>query len=67
MRGTCGVSEAECRDVLDATLDGTLWQRLVAESGWSDERFAAWLGRLWTSQFVKPTRTQGQAGAGSNP
>ena len=22
-------------------------------SGWADERFAAWLGRLWTSQLVK--------------
>jgi AcrR family transcriptional regulator len=49
------VSEAECRDVLAATMDGTLWQRLVAESGWPDERFATWLGRLWTSQLVKPT------------
>ena len=34
-------------------MDGALWQRLVAESGWADERFAAWLGRLWTSQLVK--------------
>lgn len=56
--GQLAVSEAECRDVLAATMDGTLWQRLVAESGWPDERFAAWLGRLWTSQFVKPTRRQ---------
>jgi AcrR family transcriptional regulator len=47
------VSKAECRDVLAATMDGALWQRLVAERGWSDERFAAWLGRLWTSQLVK--------------
>ncbi|HZJ04365.1 MAG TPA: helix-turn-helix domain-containing protein [Nocardioidaceae bacterium] len=52
--GQLAVSEAECRDVLAATMDGTLWQRLVAESGWPDERFAAWLGRLWTSQMVKP-------------
>lgn len=51
--GQLAVSEAECRDVLAATMDGALWQRLVAESGWSDERFAAWLGRLWTSQLVK--------------
>lgn len=50
--GQLAVSEAECRDVLAATMDGMLWQRLVAESGWSDERFAAWLGRLWTSQLV---------------
>jgi AcrR family transcriptional regulator len=52
--GQLAVSEAECRDVLAATMDGTLWQRLVAESGWTDERFAAWLGRLWTSQLVEP-------------
>ena len=50
--GQLAVSEDECRDVLAATMDGTLWQRLVAGSGWSDERFAAWLGRLWTSQLV---------------
>jgi AcrR family transcriptional regulator len=52
--GQLAVSEAECRDVLAATMDGALWQRLVAESGWPDERFAAWLGRLWTSQMVSP-------------
>ena len=52
--GQLAVSEAECREVLAATMDGALWQRLVAESGWADERFAAWLGRLWTSQLVKP-------------
>jgi AcrR family transcriptional regulator len=51
--GQLAVSEAECRDVLAATMDGALWQRLVAESGWSDERFAVWLGRLWTTQLVK--------------
>ena len=56
--GQLAVSEAECRDVLAATMDGTLWQRLVAERGWPDERFAAWLGRLWTSQLVTPTRTE---------
>ena len=50
--GQLAVSEAECRDVLAATMDGGLWQRLVAESGWSEERFAAWLGRLWTAQLV---------------
>jgi AcrR family transcriptional regulator len=47
------VSEAECRDVLAATMDGGLWQRLVAETGWPEERFAAWLGRLWTSMLVE--------------
>lgn len=52
--GQLAVSEDECRDVLAATMDGTLWRRLVAERGWTDERFAAWLGRLWTSQLVNP-------------
>jgi hypothetical protein len=52
--GQLAVSEAECRDVLAATMDGALWQRLVAGSGWPDERFAAWLGRLWTSQLITP-------------
>jgi AcrR family transcriptional regulator len=52
--GQLAVSADECRDVLAATLDGALWQRLVAERGWSDERFAAWLGRLWVSQLVSP-------------
>lgn len=51
--GQLAVSEAECRDVLAATMDGALWQRLVADSGWSDKRFAAWLGRLWISQLVE--------------
>jgi len=54
--GQLAVSETECRDVLAATMDGALWQRLVAESGWSDERFAAWLGHLWTSQLVTAHR-----------
>ena len=52
--GQLAVSEAECREVLAATMDGALWQRLVAESGWADERFAAWLGRLWTTQLTTP-------------
>jgi AcrR family transcriptional regulator len=50
--GQLAVSEAECRDVLAATMDGALWQRLVVESGWPDERFATWLGGLWKSQLV---------------
>jgi AcrR family transcriptional regulator len=56
--GQLGVSADECRDVLAATMDGALWQRLVAERGWPDERFAAWLGRLWTSQLVNPRRAR---------
>jgi len=53
--GQLAVSANECRDVLAATLDGALWQRLVAERGWSDERFAAWLGSLWVSQLAAPS------------
>lgn len=52
--GQLVVSEADCQDLLWATLDGTLWQRLVTERGWSDERFAAWLGETWTAAFVRP-------------
>jgi AcrR family transcriptional regulator len=51
--GQLAVSEDECRDVLSTTLDGALWHRLVAERGWSDERFAAWLGQLWISALVR--------------
>jgi AcrR family transcriptional regulator len=54
--GQLAVSQAECRDVLAATMDGALWHRLVAERGWTDPRFAAWLGRLWISQLVKLDR-----------
>jgi AcrR family transcriptional regulator len=56
--GQLAVSVDECRDVLSATMDGALWQQLVAEREWPDERFAAWLGRLWISQLVKPRRTR---------
>jgi hypothetical protein len=47
-------SEADCSDVLFATTDGTLWQRLVGDRGWTDERYADWLGTLWVSLFVTP-------------
>jgi len=50
--GRLAVSQAECRDVLFATMDGTLWRRLVVERGWSDERYADWLGSLWVAQLV---------------
>jgi AcrR family transcriptional regulator len=50
--GHLGVSVTECRDVLAATMDGGLWQRLVAESGWSDDRFAEWLGQMWVSVLL---------------
>jgi len=47
--GQLAVSAAECRDIFSATLDGTLWHRLVYEGGWSDKRFAAFLGEVWVS------------------
>jgi hypothetical protein len=52
--GRLAVSEADCRDLLWATMDGALWHRLVAERGWSDQRFATWLGQWWTSALVTP-------------
>ena len=52
--GRLRVSETECRDVLAATMDGSLWQRLVADYGWTEDRFAAWLGELWISMLVRP-------------
>jgi hypothetical protein len=50
--GRLKVSEADCRDLLWATMDGTLWHLLVAERGWSDQRFASFLGDWWTSALV---------------
>lgn len=52
--GRLAVSQAECRDVLFATMDGTLWRRLVVERGWSDRRYADWLGSLWIALLVRP-------------
>lgn len=51
--GQLAVSQAECRDLLYATMDGFLWHRLVAERGWSDKRFAGFLAELWLSALVK--------------
>lgn len=50
--GQLAVTEEECRDVIWSMTDGTLWHRLVDERGWSDERFAAWLGRTWVALLV---------------
>lgn len=47
--GQLAVSEEECRDVLWSTTDGSLWHGLVEGRGWSDDRYAAWLARLWVS------------------
>jgi AcrR family transcriptional regulator len=53
--GRLAVSETECRDVLFAMMDGTLWRRLVIEAGWSDSRYADWLGALWIAMLVTAT------------
>ena len=53
--GQLAVSEEECRDVMWSTTDGLLWHRLVRERGWDQERFAGWLGRLWTAALVDPS------------
>lgn len=50
--GQLARSEAECRDIFTATLDGSLWHRLVHETGWSDKRFAVFLGDLWASTLT---------------
>ena len=52
--GQLAVSETECRDVIWSMTDGTLWHRLVSERGWTNERFAEWLGRLWVALLVRP-------------
>src|SRR6266542_1007128 len=51
--GKLAISEEECRDVLAATLDGALWHRLVEERGWTDERFAGFLGSMWIATLVQ--------------
>jgi AcrR family transcriptional regulator len=50
--GQLAVSEDECRDVVWSMTDGTLWHRLVNERGWSNERFAEWLGSVWVERLV---------------
>lgn len=52
--GRLAVPEEECLDILFATTDGTLWRTLVERQGWPDERYAAWLGRLWVAMLVDP-------------
>ena len=52
--GQLAVTEHECRDLMWAMTDGALWHRLVVERGWSDKKFAQWLGSLWTAMLVRP-------------
>ncbi len=47
------MSEEECRDVIWSMTDGMLWHRLVNERGWTNERFADWLGRMWVDLLVR--------------
>lgn len=56
--GQLAVPEEECADVLYAALDGRLWQRLVVQRGWTDDRFAGWLGELLVRQLVGQPRDQ---------
>lgn len=53
--GQLVVTEEECRDVLFATTDGSLWHNLVQRQGWPDERYAAWLAHLWQAMLLDPT------------
>jgi AcrR family transcriptional regulator len=52
--GQLAVSEQECRDVVWAMTDGMLWHQFVTLRGWSDERYADWLGRTWVATLVRP-------------
>jgi AcrR family transcriptional regulator len=54
--GQLRTSEQECRDLVWATTDATLWHRLVEQRGWTDERFAEHLGETWVAWLVRPTR-----------
>jgi AcrR family transcriptional regulator len=65
--GRLAVSQAECRDVLFATMDGTLWRRLVVDRGWSDERYADWLGSAWIALLVTPTEAARRPDPGDRP
>jgi AcrR family transcriptional regulator len=59
--GQLAVPEEECRDVMWSMTDGMLWHRLVNERGWTNERFADWLGRMWIHMLLRPKRTTSAA------
>lgn len=52
--GQLAVTEEQCRDLVWAMTDGGLWHQLVEQRGWSDEQYAAWLGRMWVAALVRP-------------
>ena len=54
--GQLAVSEEECRDVIWSMTDGTLWHRLVVQRGWSNDRYAEWLGATWVRTLVATRR-----------
>jgi AcrR family transcriptional regulator len=54
--GQLAVPEEECRDLVWAMTDGVLWHRLVNERGWSNDRYADWLGRTWVRHLVVPSK-----------
>lgn len=58
--GQLSVPEGECRDVVWAMTDGQLWHQFVQLRGWSDERFADWLGRTWVAMLVRPLSSRGE-------
>jgi AcrR family transcriptional regulator len=51
--GQLAVSEEECRDIVWACTDGTMWHQMVVERGWTDEQFATWLGTIWVKTLVR--------------
>jgi AcrR family transcriptional regulator len=51
--GQLAVSEEECRDAVWAMTDGLLWHQFVQVRGWTDERYADWVGRVWVAMFVR--------------
>jgi AcrR family transcriptional regulator len=59
--GQLAVPEQECRDVIWAMTDGTLWHQFVIERGWTDARYADWLGRMWVAMLVAPARAGREA------
>jgi AcrR family transcriptional regulator len=51
--GQLAVTVDECRDVMWSMTDGMLWHRLVTERGWTNERFAQWLGQMWVGLLLQ--------------
>jgi AcrR family transcriptional regulator len=54
--GQLAVTEDECRDIVWAFTDGTLWHQLVNERGWDVDRYSDWLGEMWVRMLVAPRK-----------